>query len=117
MPSWPIGKGPIVGQCPYCRSAIRIKWSCKAARETYCTGCGQVNLQKSVAMTLSKKYVQLLVDEVFKSLHKREVRLQPFLRTVHQVSKMRYGVGVRGVSKGDLEKWGYVVSDEWVRKV
>jgi len=117
MSTWPFGKGPIVGQCPYCRSAIRVKWSCKAARETYCTGCGQVNLNKSVSTTLHREYLQPLIDEVFEVVHKKEVSLQPFLRTINRVSKMKYGVGVKRVSKKDLEEWGYIVSDQWVRKI
>lgn len=117
MPSWPRGKGPIVGQCPHCRMAIRIKWSSKVARETYCMGCGQVNVQKSVRTVLTQDALRVLLDEVWTSLHKKEARLQPFLRTVHEIAKQRHGVGVGRIHKSQLEKWGYVVSDEWIKRV
>lgn len=117
MVTWPYGKGPVVGQCPYCKSVVRIKWSCRIAKETYCTGCGHVNIQKVVFTVLAKDPTRALLDETWKSLKKKEVRIQPFLKTVNQLSRERYGVGIRKVSKSDLEKWGYMVSDEWVRKV
>jgi len=117
MPAWPWGKGPIVGQCPHCRMAIRVKWSSRVARETYCMGCGQVNIQKSVRTVLTQSALRPIVDEVWKSLHRKEVLLQPFLKTVNQVAKQRHGIQVNKVMRSELEKWGYVVSDEWVRKV
>lgn len=117
MPKWPRGKGPIVGQCPYCHGVIRIKWSCKVARETYCTKCGEVDVRKVSTKVLARDPTRDLVDEVWKSLHKKEVHLQPFLKTVQQKSKDTYGVSIGKISRSELEKWGYVVSSDWLRKV
>lgn len=120
MVIWPHGRGPITGYCVICGGEVKTLWSCRVAKESYCTGCGIINGPKKWRVIDDRERVRIIVNQVYDVLSKsegRKIRLQPFLRTVNKLTLNKCHNWLPNLSKKEFEQWGYVVTDNTIEKV